>query len=74
MIKGAGDVLSVAGDVHVRAPFHLIREAAPYFPLKPELRENRSIINVAKAAILGLTKTVPKECPNAIVFGLIHTR
>ncbi|KAF9557221.1 short-chain dehydrogenase/reductase SDR [Agrocybe pediades] len=33
--------------VHVRAPFRLIRQAAPYFRVKPEQRENRSIINVS---------------------------
>ncbi|PPQ87846.1 hypothetical protein CVT25_009498 [Psilocybe cyanescens] len=83
--------------IHVRAPFRLIRQAAPYFRLKPELRENRSIINVsstsglhgnvgqanyaaAKAAVIGLTKTIAKEWgpfgvrANTIAFGLIHTR
>ncbi|KAF8798298.1 NAD(P)-binding protein [Phlegmacium glaucopus] len=83
--------------IHVRAPFRLIRQAAPYFRLKPEQRENRSIINVsstsglhgnvgqanyaaAKAAVLGLTKTIAKEWgpfgvrANTIAFGLIHTR
>ncbi|KAH9487314.1 3-oxoacyl-[acyl-carrier-protein] reductase FabG [Psilocybe cubensis] len=83
--------------IHVRAPFRLIRQAAPYFRLKPEARENRSIINVsstsglhgnvgqanyaaAKAAVIGLTKTIAKEWgpfgvrANTIAFGLIHTR
>ncbi|CAK5279931.1 unnamed protein product [Mycena citricolor] len=83
--------------IHVRAPFRLIRQAAPYFRLKPEARENRSIINVsstsglhgnvgqanyaaAKAAVIGLTKTITKEWgpygvrANTIAFGLIHTR
>lgn len=83
--------------IHVRAPFRLIRQAAPYFRLKPEQRENRSIINVsstsglhgnvgqanyaaAKAAVIGLTKTICKEWgpfgvrANTIAFGLIHTR
>ncbi|KAF7367712.1 3-oxoacyl-[acyl-carrier-protein] reductase FabG [Mycena sanguinolenta] len=71
--------------------------AAPYFRLKPDERENRSIINVsstsglhgnvgqanyaaAKAAVVGLTKTIAKEWgpfgvrANTIAFGLIHTR
>ncbi|KAF8174738.1 hypothetical protein BJ912DRAFT_989633 [Pholiota molesta] len=83
--------------IHVRAPFRLIRQAAPYYRLKPEQRENRSIINVssvsglhgnvgqanyaaAKAAVLGLTKTIAKEWgpfgvrANTVAFGLIHTR
>lgn len=83
--------------IHVRAPFRLIRQAAPYFRLKPEQRENRSIINVsstsglhgnvgqanyaaAKAAVIGLTKTIAKEWgpfgvrANTVAFGLIHTR
>ncbi|KAF7297524.1 Short-chain dehydrogenase reductase sdr [Mycena indigotica] len=36
--------------IHVRAPFRLIRQAAPYFRLKPEARENRSIINVSSTS------------------------
>ncbi|KJA21934.1 hypothetical protein HYPSUDRAFT_676213 [Hypholoma sublateritium FD-334 SS-4] len=83
--------------IHVRAPFRLIRQAAPYFRLKPEQRENRSVINVsstsglhgnvgqanyaaAKAAVIGLTKTIAKEWgpfgvrANTVAFGLIHTR
>lgn len=83
--------------IHVRAPFRLIRQAAPYFRLKPEARENRSIINIssvsglhgnvgqanyaaAKAAVVGLTKTIAKEWgpfgvrANTVAFGLIHTR
>ncbi|RDB21540.1 3-oxoacyl-[acyl-carrier-protein] reductase FabG [Hypsizygus marmoreus] len=83
--------------IHVRAPFRLIRQAAPYFRLKPEARENRSIVNVsstsglhgnvgqanyaaAKAAVIGLTKTIAKEWgpfgvrANTVAFGLIHTR
>ncbi|KAG7090504.1 hypothetical protein E1B28_009617 [Marasmius oreades] len=83
--------------IHVKAPFRIIRQAAPYFRLKPEQRENRSIINVssttglhgnvgqanyaaAKAAVIGLTKTVCKEWgpfgvrANTIAFGLVHTR
>ncbi|KAJ7111252.1 short-chain dehydrogenase/reductase SDR [Mycena epipterygia] len=82
---------------HVRAPFRLVRQAAPYFRLKPEARENRSIANVsstsglhwnvgqanyatAKAAVIGLTKTIAKEWgpygvrANTVAFGLIHTR
>ncbi|KAG6810896.1 hypothetical protein H0H92_009887 [Tricholoma furcatifolium] len=71
------DAWDVIMKIHVRAPFRLIRQAAPYFRLK-EGRENRSIINVsstsglhgnvgqanyaaAKAAVIGFTKTIAKE-------------
>ncbi|KAL0068059.1 hypothetical protein AAF712_004963 [Marasmius tenuissimus] len=36
--------------IHVKAPFRLIRQAAPYFRLKPEQRENRSIVNVSSVS------------------------
>ncbi|GJJ09391.1 hypothetical protein Clacol_003613 [Clathrus columnatus] len=92
------DAWDVIQRVHVRAPFRLIREAAPHFRIKqPELRENRSIVNVsstsglhgnvgqanyaaAKAAVVGLTKTIAKEWgpfgvrANTIAFGRIETR
>ncbi|KAJ7864307.1 hypothetical protein B0H14DRAFT_2736646 [Mycena olivaceomarginata] len=91
------DTFDIILKIHVRAPFRLIRQAAPYFRLKPEARENRSIVNVsstsglhgnvgqanyaaAKAAVIGLTKTIAKEWgpygvrANTIAFGLIHTR
>lgn len=91
------DAFDIIMKIHVRAPFRLVRQAAPYFRLKPDQRENRSIINVsstsglhgnvgqanyaaAKAAVLGLTKTIAKEWgpfgvrANTVAFGLIHTR
>ncbi|KAF5389364.1 hypothetical protein D9757_004263 [Collybiopsis confluens] len=91
------DTWDIIMKIHVRAPFRLIRQAAPYFRVKPEQRENRSIINIsstsglhgnvgqanyaaAKAAVVGLTKTIAKEWgpfgtrANTIAFGLIHTR
>ncbi|EKM76993.1 hypothetical protein AGABI1DRAFT_115440 [Agaricus bisporus var. burnettii JB137-S8] len=91
------DAFDIIQRIHVRAPFRLIRQAAPYFRVKGDKRENRSIINVsstsglhgnvgqvnyaaAKAAVLGLTKTIAKEWgpfgvrANTIAFGLIHTR
>ncbi|KAJ3724867.1 hypothetical protein EV361DRAFT_799394 [Lentinula raphanica] len=91
------DTWDIIMKIHVRAPFRLIRQAAPYFRVKPEHRENRSIINVsstsglhgnvgqanyaaAKAAVIGLTKTIAKEWgpfgvrANTVAFGLIHTR
>ncbi|KAL0570726.1 hypothetical protein V5O48_011231 [Marasmius crinis-equi] len=91
------DTWDIIQKIHVKAPFRLIRQAAPYFRLKPDQRENRSIVNVsstsglhgnvgqanyaaAKAAVVGLTKTVCKEWgpfgvrANTIAFGLVHTR
>lgn len=91
------DAFDIIQKIHVRAPFRLIRQAAPYFRLKGDNRENRCIVNVssttglhgnvgqanyaaAKAAVIGLTKTIAKEWgpfgvrANTIAFGLIHTR
>jgi len=90
------DAWDIIQKVHVRAPFRLIRAAAPYMRIKGN-KENRSIINVssvsglhgnvgqanyaaAKAAIVGLTKTIAKEWgpfgvrANVVAFGLVHTR
>ncbi|EGN94164.1 hypothetical protein SERLA73DRAFT_188754 [Serpula lacrymans var. lacrymans S7.3] len=70
------DVYDVIMKIHVRAPFRLVREAAPYFRIKDQ--SNRSIINVsstsglhgnvgqvnyaaAKSAVVGVTKTIAKE-------------
>lgn len=90
-------------DLHVKAPFQIIRAAAPYFrdAAKKEMAEgkqvSRNIINIssmagtggnagqanyssAKAAILGLTKSVAKEWgrfgvrSNAIAYGFVDTR
>ena len=41
------DVYDVIMKVHVRAPFRLIRAAAPYFRIKSSSPENRTIINVS---------------------------
>lgn len=105
--------------IHVRAPFRLIRAAAPYFRIKVSYalqvhairhldlelnavnvqgaHENRSIVNVssvsglhgnvgqlnyaaAKAAVVGMTKTIAKEWgifgvrANTVAFGYIQTR
>jgi len=82
--------------IHVRAPFRLIRAAAPYFRVKGNT-ENRSIVNVsstsglhgnvgqlnyaaAKAAVVGMTKTIAKEWgvfgvrANTVAFGFVQTR
>lgn len=90
-------------DIHVTAPFRIIRAAAPYFrdAAKKEQAEGkniaRKIVNIssmagtsgnagqvnysaAKAAILGLTRTMAKEWgrfnvqANAIAYGWIETR
>ncbi|KZO99613.1 NAD(P)-binding protein [Calocera viscosa TUFC12733] len=86
--------------IHVRAPFRLVRAAAPYLRLKGEQAQqvqNRSIVNVssvaglhgntgqanyaaAKAAVIGLTKTIAKEWgpfgvrANTVAYGYIQTR
>ncbi|KAI0651395.1 short-chain dehydrogenase/reductase SDR [Trametes meyenii] len=71
------DAFDIILRVHVRAPFRLIRAAAPYLRIKGNT-ENRSVINVsstsglhgnvgqanyaaAKSAVIGLTKTIAKE-------------
>ncbi|RPD58489.1 short-chain dehydrogenase/reductase SDR [Lentinus tigrinus ALCF2SS1-6] len=71
------DAWDIIMRVHVRAPFRLIRAAAPYMRIKGNT-ENRSVINVsstsglhgnvgqanyaaAKSAVIGLTKTLCKE-------------
>lgn len=90
-------------DIHVKAPFRIIRAAAPYIKeaAQKEMAEGgavaRKIINVssvsgttgnagqanyasAKAAVLGLTKTMAKEWgrynvqSNCVAFGWIETR
>lgn len=86
--------------IHVRAPFRLVRAAAPYLRLKGEQAQqvqNRTIVNVssvaglhgntgqanyaaAKAAVIGLTKTIAKEWgpfgvrANTVAYGYIQTR
>jgi len=71
------DAWDILQKIHVRAPFRLIRAAAPYMRIKGNT-ENRSVINVssisglhgnvgqanyaaAKSAVVGLTKTLAKE-------------
>ncbi|KII86246.1 hypothetical protein PLICRDRAFT_55973 [Plicaturopsis crispa FD-325 SS-3] len=44
------DAWDIIMKIHVRAPFRLIRAAAPYFRVKPEARENRSIVNVSSVS------------------------
>jgi len=71
------DAFDIILKVHVRAPFRLIRAAAPYLRIKGN-KENRSIVNVSstsglhgnvgqvnyaagKAAVIGMSKTIAKE-------------
>ncbi|KAF8628530.1 hypothetical protein AX15_003841 [Amanita polypyramis BW_CC] len=45
------EVFDIIMNIHVRAPFRIIREAAPYFRIKKGAdRENRSIINVSSTS------------------------
>lgn len=91
-------------DIHITAPFKIIRAAAPYMrdnAVKEKKQQGRAkcrkIINIssvagldgnfgqanyssAKAAVVGLTKTMAKEwgpfniCVNCVAFGFIDTR
>jgi len=94
----ADDAWDAIMRIHVRAPFRLVREAAPHLRIKdPKARENRCVINVsslaglhgnvgqanyssAKAAVIGLTKTIAREWgsfgvrANAVAFGYVKTR
>ncbi|EPS99658.1 hypothetical protein FOMPIDRAFT_1024125 [Fomitopsis schrenkii] len=71
------DAFDIIIKVHVRAPFRLVRAAAPYLRIKGNT-ENRSVINVssvsglhgsvgqinyaaAKSGVIGMTKTICKE-------------
>lgn len=46
----ADDVWDIIMKVHVRAPFRLIRAAAPHFRVKGETTVNRSIVNVSSVS------------------------
>ena len=90
-------------DVHVTAPFRILRAAADHFRVasKQEAAEGREVIrkvvnissmagthgnagqinySSAKAALVGMTKTMSKEwgrlkvCVNCVAFGFIDTR
>ncbi|KAH8053547.1 3-oxoacyl-[acyl-carrier-protein] reductase [Aureococcus anophagefferens] len=73
----SGDQWDAILDVHAKAPFRLIRAAAPYLRDAGKAEANYAF---AKAGVTGLTKTVAKEwggfgvrC-NAVAFGMIDTR
>jgi len=60
--------------VHVRAPFRLIRAAAPYFRIKGANKENRSIVNVSSVSGLhGNVGQANYAAAKAAVTGLTKT-
>jgi 3-oxoacyl-[acyl-carrier protein] reductase len=68
------DTFDIIMKIHVRAPFRLIRQAAPYFRLKPDQRENRSIINVSSTSGLhGNVGQANYAAGKAAVIGLTKT-
>jgi 3-oxoacyl-[acyl-carrier protein] reductase len=72
--KTPDDGWDIMMNVHVRAPFRLIRAAAPYFRLKPEKRENRSIVNVSSISGLhGNTGQANYAAAKSAVLGLTKT-
>ncbi|EPQ61243.1 NAD P-binding protein [Gloeophyllum trabeum ATCC 11539] len=69
------DAWDIIMKIHVRAPFRLIREAAPYMRVKDQKnRENRSIINVSSIAGLhGNVGQANYSSAKAAVTGLTKT-
>jgi len=68
------DSFDIIMRIHVRAPFRLIRQAAPYFRVKPEAVENRSIINVSSTSGLhGNVGQVNYAAAKSAVLGLTKT-
>jgi 3-oxoacyl-[acyl-carrier protein] reductase len=68
------DVFDIIQRIHVRAPFRLIREAAPYFRLKGDKRENRAIINISSTSGLhGNVGQVNYAAAKSAVLGLTKT-
>jgi 3-oxoacyl-[acyl-carrier protein] reductase len=68
------DAFDIIMKIHVRAPFRLIRQAAPYFRVKPEARENRSIVNVSSTSGLhGNVGQVNYAAAKSAVVGLTKT-
>ncbi|KAE9411192.1 NAD(P)-binding protein [Gymnopus androsaceus JB14] len=68
------DTWDIIMKIHVRAPFRLIRQAAPYFRVKPEQRENRSIINVSSTSGLhGNVGQANYAAAKSAVIGLTKT-
>jgi 3-oxoacyl-[acyl-carrier protein] reductase len=68
------DAWDVIQKIHVRAPFRLVRAAAPYFRIKGENRENRSIVNVSSTSGLhGNVGQANYAAAKAAVIGLTKT-
>ncbi|TFY71389.1 hypothetical protein EVG20_g1610 [Dentipellis fragilis] len=68
------DAWDVIQKIHVRAPFRLIRAAAPYMRIKGENRENRSITNVSSTSGLhGNVGQANYAAAKAAVIGLTKT-
>ncbi|KAI0803004.1 short-chain dehydrogenase/reductase SDR [Irpex lacteus] len=68
------DAWDIIQKIHVRAPFRLIRAAAPYFRLKGENKENRSIINVSSTTGLhGNVGQANYAAAKSAVIGLTKT-
>jgi 3-oxoacyl-[acyl-carrier protein] reductase len=68
------DVFDILQRIHVRAPFRIIREAAPYFRLKGDKRENRSIVNISSTTGLhGNVGQVNYAAAKSAVLGLTKT-
>ena len=68
------DAFDVIMKIHVRAPFRLIRQAAPYFRVKGEQKENRSIVNVSSTSGLhGNVGQANYAAAKSAVIGLTKT-
>ncbi|KAK7439309.1 hypothetical protein VKT23_012802 [Stygiomarasmius scandens] len=68
------DTWDIIMKIHVRAPFRLIRQAAPYFRVKPDQRENRSIVNVSSTSGLhGNVGQANYAAAKSAVIGLTKT-
>ncbi|KAF5344246.1 hypothetical protein D9758_012346 [Tetrapyrgos nigripes] len=68
------DTWDIIMKIHVRAPFRLVRQAAPYFRVKPDQRENRSIINVSSTSGLhGNVGQANYAAAKSAVIGLTKT-
>ncbi|UPL02919.1 hypothetical protein LCI18_013853 [Fusarium solani-melongenae] len=69
-------------DLHAKAPFQLIRAAAPYFCIKDGVQRNiAGISSMSGAGVIGMMKTIAKEWgpafnvrANTVAFGYIQTR
>ncbi|KAI0697148.1 NAD(P)-binding protein [Cytidiella melzeri] len=68
------DAWDIIMKIHVRAPFRLIRAAAPYFRIKGGVKENRSIINISSTTGLhGNVGQANYAAAKSAVIGLTKT-